>query len=57
MTQFPDIDILNQGEYYYLRDISEPRDNSLRLVIEQATLNRGGKAAECPDELPEVRAL
>jgi len=57
MTQFPDFDILNQAEYYYLRDISEPRDNFLRLVIEQATLNRRGKAAEIPDELPEVRAL
>jgi hypothetical protein len=29
----------------------------LRFVIEQATLNRGGKAAGIPDELPEVRAL
>jgi len=57
MNQFPDFDILNQAEYYYLRDISEPCDNSLRLVIEQATLNRGGKAADIPDELPEVRAL
>ncbi|MBS1866815.1 MAG: hypothetical protein JSS69_12950 [Acidobacteria bacterium] len=57
MSQMPDFDLLNQADYYYLRDISEPRDNSLRLVIEQAVLNRGGKPADIPDELPEVRAI
>jgi len=27
---------LDSSEYFYLREISEPRDNSLRLVIEEA---------------------
>ena len=57
MSQFPNFDLLNRAEHYYLRDISEPRDNSLRLVIEQAVLNRGGKPREIANELPEVRAI
>ncbi len=57
MSQSPDFELLNRAEYYYLRDISEPRDNSLRLVIEQAVLNRGGRPRQIADELPEVRPI
>jgi len=57
MNQFSDFDLLNQAEYYYLRGISEPRDNSLRLVIEQAALNREGKPEDIPNELPEIQAI
>jgi hypothetical protein len=31
---------LDSVHYLYLREISEPRDNSLRLVVEEAVLNR-----------------
>lgn len=35
------IALLNQAKYLYLRQISEPQDNSLRLVVEEANADRG----------------
>ena len=34
------ISLLNQAKYLYLRHISEPEDNSLRLVVEEAIADR-----------------
>jgi len=34
------ISLLNQAKYLYLRHISEPEDNSLRLVVEEAMEDR-----------------
>jgi hypothetical protein len=34
------ISLLNQAQYLYLRHISEPEDNSLRLVVEEAMADR-----------------
>jgi hypothetical protein len=34
------ISLLNQTKYLYLRDISEPQENSLRIVVEEAVENR-----------------
>jgi hypothetical protein len=31
---------LNSAQYLYLRQLSEPRDNSLRLIVEEAVANR-----------------
>jgi hypothetical protein len=48
--------ILDQAEYLYLRDISEPSDNSLRLVVEEARVNRSkiGKGLSLPDQFSEL---
>ena len=35
---------LNAGEYLYLRELSEPQDNALRIVVQEAVSNRA-KAA------------
>ena len=32
--------VLNTIEYLYLREISEPRDNALRIVVQEAVSNR-----------------
>jgi hypothetical protein len=34
------IALLNSAEYLYLRQISEPRDNALRIVVQEAISNR-----------------
>jgi len=44
---------LNAAEYLYLRGISEPRDNSLRIVVQEATANL---ASTGPLELPGMSA-
>jgi hypothetical protein len=51
MTSATAIEQLNALRYVFLRDLSEPRDNSLRLVVEEAVLNHSGFVA--PD-LPEL---
>jgi hypothetical protein len=35
-----EIDALNSVKYVYLREISEPKDNSLRLILDEAVENR-----------------
>ncbi len=53
----PYSDILDQlegVEYLYLSQLSEPRDNSLRIVVEEAILNKG-RVAEPPS--PELQHL
>jgi hypothetical protein len=35
-----EFDSLNSVKYLFLRQLSEPRDNSLRLVVEEAIVNR-----------------
>lgn len=45
---------LNTVDYVYLRELSEPRDNSLRILVEEATLNIS-RTAEPP--LPELLHL
>ena len=39
-------DQLNSVEYLYLRDLSEPRDNSLQLIAEEAVVNASGVVSE-----------
>jgi hypothetical protein len=36
----PEFDSLNSVKYLFLRELSEPRDNSLRLIVEEAVDNR-----------------
>jgi hypothetical protein len=37
MDASPDFNLLDSVKYLYLRELSEPRDNSLRLVVDEAT--------------------
>ena len=34
--------LLDSAEYLYLPERSEPRDNSLQLVVQEAVVNRSG---------------
>jgi hypothetical protein len=43
MSNSLELDSLNSVKYLYLRELSEPRDNSLRLVVQEA--GRGRDAA------------
>jgi len=40
MSDAPEFKSLNSVQFLYLREISEPRDNSLRIVVEEAVANR-----------------
>jgi hypothetical protein len=40
---------LNSAPYLYLRQLSEPTDNSLRLIVEEAVLNRSGTVVPPPE--------
>lgn len=42
------ISLLNQAKYLYLRQIEEPEENSLRLVVEEAIVDRS-EMASAPD--------
>ena len=48
------VDQLNSVKYLYLRHLSEPRDNSLRLVVEEAVVNRSGSVQPDLAALPEL---
>jgi hypothetical protein len=50
------ISMLNQAEYLYLRHVCEPRENSLRLVVEEATVNRSrmGEASASAGQFSEI---
>jgi len=50
------LDSLNSAKYLYLRELQEPRDNSLRLIVQEAVVNPRGIIRPHP-ELPELEAL
>jgi hypothetical protein len=52
----PELDALNSAKYLYLRELSEPRDNSLRLVEKEAIVNPDGLFHPHP-ELPELEEV
>jgi hypothetical protein len=35
----PESKVINSVKYLYLRELSEPEDNSLRMVVEEAVVN------------------
>src|ERR1700758_3079214 len=49
MTHATAVEQLNSVQYLYLRQLVEPRDNSLRLVVEEAVVNRAGVASFHPE--------
>lgn len=48
-----ELECLDSVKYIYLRELSEPRDNSLHLVVQEAVVNPTGLVPPCP-ELPEL---
>lgn len=53
MTNIPEFDSLNSVKYLFLRQLSEPRDNSLRVIVEEAIVNRLAPA-RIPGDYPEL---
>ena len=53
------VSLLNQAKYLYLRHISEPRDNSLRLVVEEAveTQSNAKSTKALAAQLPEIAEI
>jgi hypothetical protein len=51
-----ELDFLDSAKYLYLRELSEPRDNSLCLVVQEAVVNPDGLVRPHP-ELPELAEL
>lgn len=49
-------DSLNSAMYLYLRELSEPQDNALRLVVQEAIVNSAGSVHGHP-ELSEVEKI
>jgi hypothetical protein len=58
MPTSPQFDSINSVTYLYLRNLSEPRDNSLRVVVEEAIGNRlaTGSVRVDPPEFAEITA-
>ena len=52
----PEFESLNSVTYLYLRELSEPKDNSLRLVVDEAVPNQSAAKPTLPD-LPELEEI
>jgi hypothetical protein len=57
MANITDVEQLDSVQYLYLRELSEPRDNSLKLVVEEAVVNRSGLVKPELLEGPELAAI
>ena len=49
MSNFTAIEQMDSVEYLYLRELSEPHDNSLKIVVEEAVVNRSGIVQSDPE--------
>src|SRR5271163_734742 len=56
MSGSPEFDSLNSAKYLYLRRLSEPRDNSLCLVVQEAIENRSARPSTRSD-VPELAKI
>jgi hypothetical protein len=57
MSGSVEFDSLNSVKYLYLRELSEPRDNSLRIVVEEAVPGRGASSGPIQPSLPELAEI
>ena len=48
------VEQLDSVQYLYLRELTEPRDNSLKLVVEEAVANRSGIVRPTLPELERI---
>jgi hypothetical protein len=56
MSNLPEFDSLNSVRYLYLRELSEPKDNSLRIVVDEAVGNRS-VTGKIQVNLPELAGI
>jgi len=49
MVEATPVEELNSVRYLYLRELSEPQDNSLKLIVEEAVVNRAAVASFHPE--------
>ena len=56
MATRTELDFLDSAKYLYLQELAEPRDNSLRLVVQEAVVNPDGLVRPHA-ELPELAEL
>jgi hypothetical protein len=56
MSNLPEFDSLNSVRYLYLRELSEPKDNSLRIVVDEAVGNRSA-TGKIHVNLPELAGI
>jgi len=57
MSEDAALETLNAVKYLYLHQLSEPRDNSLRLVVQEAVENRSAPVRPTLPELPELAKI
>lgn len=57
MTVNPESNVLDSAKYLYLQKLSEPRDNSLHLVVQEAVVNRAGSAGMSDHEIPGLAEM
>ena len=57
MSNKLELDSLDSAKYLYLRELSEPRDNSLRLVVQEAVVYPTGSVRSSHPELPELEEI
>ncbi len=56
MSDCTELDSLSSVKYLYLRELSEPRDNSLRIIVDEAVDNRPAPSPVQHD-LPELAEI
>lgn len=56
MSDSPNFDSLDSVKYLYLRKLSEPKDNSLRIIVDEAVDNRSAPNSVQTD-LPELAEI
>jgi len=57
MAANPELNSLDSVTYLYLQELSEPRDNSLRLVVDEAISSPSGSVRDDQLGLPELRDM
>jgi hypothetical protein len=57
MSENAALEELNAVKYLYLQQLTEPRDNSLRLVVQEAVVNRSGQLRSDLADLPELAQI
>ncbi len=57
MSEDAALEALNSVKYLYLQQLTEPRDNSLRIVVQEAVDNRSGQIRSALPDLPELSEI
>jgi hypothetical protein len=57
MSGSSELNSLNSVKYLCLRELSEPSDNSLRLVVEEEVIGRAASATSVQANLPELAEI